>query len=347
MKAKACYFLACALILFGGTIGLTQANSDDSTDLRDAIQHPTTGCRGLVLQTPRPGTQFADPLSHVPGSVEPFFSKAARLHVTWQSSVTCTETNVRHVAQPLCPSPVTPPNSCNWSGYEVFNSAQYVQTGYEVPTVGTPSPGYGNANGYMSSAWAGIGGALNTAVPLIQSGTEHDRDPHGNASYYFWYEIVGGAADTGHAIQYGPPAHPGDDVGSVVIWRSDTKQTILSNCNFTSGGCFNFTTPLNNPQTPAPGNSVEWIVEAPLYGGYIQPITDFNSVSFYNACFVRVFVYGGSNTCEPIGAGTQPTAVSLLQYIFNQWQLMSQPQNLTGNGTASSFDTIWNQPERF
>lgn len=331
-----------AIVFLGGMTLLPSVSAEDVTDLRDAIQHPTNGCHGFVLRTPRPGTQFANPVEAVPGSVEPFFAKAARLHVTWASSATCIPTGIRHPIQPLCPSPgALAPNSCNWSGYEAFNGAQYVQTGYEVPTVSAPSPGYGNTNGYKSSAWAGIGGATNVGTPLVQSGTEHDLDTNGNPNYFFWYEIVGGAGDTGQAWQYGPPAHPGDDVGSVVIWRSDTQHTVLSNCNFTNGGCFQFETP---GPTPAPANSVEWIMEAPSYGGIIQPLAKFGTVSFYNACFVRVFVAGGSNTCEPIAAGTSPTKVKLQQYIFNGWQIDAEPFNFTGNSVSSSFDVDYAQP---
>jgi hypothetical protein len=148
------------LMLFGGITFISPAIAQDVTDLRDAVLHPTSGCGGFVLRTPRPGTQFADPLGNVPGSVEPFFAKAARLHVKWASTVTCRPTNLRHPPQPYCPPPgKAAPNSCNWSGYEVFNGAQYVQTGYLVPAVSTPLPRYGNAEGYKSSAWAGIGGA--------------------------------------------------------------------------------------------------------------------------------------------------------------------------------------------
>ena len=158
----------------------------------------------------------------------------------------------------------------------------------------------------------------------------------------FWYEIVGGAGDTGQAWQYGPPLQPGDDVASVVIWRSDNQHTLLSNCDFTSGGCFQIETPI---LTPAPANSVEWIVEAPLDGGIIQPLAKFDIVSFYNACFVRVFVVGGANTCEPIAAGTRATSVGLFQYVLNAWQRLAQPYNLAGDGASSSFDVLYEQPE--
>ena len=91
---------------------------------------------------------------------------------------------------------------------------------------------------------------------------------------------------------------------------------------------------------------MEWIVEAPSYGGIIQPLAKFGTVSMYNACFVRVFAVGGSNTCEPIAAGSQPTRVTLTQYIFNDWQIDAEPFNFTGNSAASSFDVIYAQPLR-
>jgi hypothetical protein len=207
-----------AVALLCGMLLLTLANAQGFTDLGDAIRHPTNGCGGLIVLTPRPGTQFADPLGHAPGSVEPFFAKAARLNVRWQSTLACVSTGIKHQFVPAPPPADSNIQntvySYNWSGYEALNTAQYIQTGYQVPAVTLPVPGYDDGYGYYSSAWAGIGGADGSSE-LIQSGTTQNIDHYGTTDYYFWYEIVGGPDDTGSEQMFvnGPTAHPGDDAG--------------------------------------------------------------------------------------------------------------------------------------
>jgi hypothetical protein len=319
------------------------------TPLDQAVEHVSIGCPGIIVRTPRPGTQFADPLAHVPSRAESYFAKAARLGVTWLSDVSCSETNVRHdfvAVPPASAGDEVVNGETHWSGWEAFNTAEYVQTGYHVPTVITPVPGYSDY-GYMSSAWAGIGGAAGAGTPLIQTGTEHDEDVNGATSYYFWYEIVGGDGDTVSSQHFDNEIIPipGDDVGSVAIWHSDTGKTELSMCDFTVGGpCLDF---LTTTSTDAPGNSVEWIVEAPTVGAYVQRLADFGSVDFYNACYVTDFTPGGNNTCEPISAGTQPTPVTLWQDVLNCLHPLAQPGSLTNGTESSAFDDDYYQPHQY
>jgi len=308
--------LSAAVIVFGGCISFTYANdagignalSVNFTSLENAIQHATTGCGGAVVQTPRPGTQFLDPIGDASSSATSFFAEAARRNVTWQSTMDCTHTNHRHVLIPSASdiknagltngltNGVNSQISDNWSGYQIGNTAQYVQTGYIVPTVVTPSPRY-STTGYDSSTWSGIGGGFGAnASPLIQSGTTQKLLTDGTALYYFWYEVVGGTADTGSEVRIFNTAitpHPGDEVASVVGWLSSSSRPELSVCNFTNGGCVQFLLPIS----AAPGNTVEWIVEAPAVSIYIQPLADFGAVNFYSACWTAVYIPGGSNTC--------------------------------------------------
>ena len=354
--------LFASVIVFGGYISFTYANdagignalSVNFTSLENAIQHATTGCGGAVVQTPRPGTQFLDPIGGASSSATSFFAEAARRNVTWQSTMDCTHTNHRHVLIPSASdiknagltNGVNSQISDNWSGYQIGNTAQYVQTGYIVPTVVTPSPRY-STTGYDSSTWSGIGGGFGAnASPLIQSGTTQKLLTDGTASYYFWYEIVGGTSDTGTEMQIGSPlAHPGDSVASVVGWLSSSRQAVLSICNFTNGGCVQFYV----PNTPPPGNTVEWIVEAPAVGGYIQSLADFAAVNFYSACWTAVYVPGGSNTCYPINkpGGSTPLAINLQQNVLGGKQILAAPDVLTSTATSSSFYDYYLQPEKY
>jgi hypothetical protein len=107
-----------------------------------------------------------------------------------------------------------------------------------------------------------------------------------------------------------------------------------------------FLTPIRPQKPPPPGNSVEWIVEAPKIGGFVQRPPDFGAVSFYSACYVPTFVLGGSNTCEPISAGTQSTQVDLHQSVFGYLQILADPDTLTENSESSAFDDYYVQPVR-
>jgi hypothetical protein len=164
------------------------------------------------------------------------------------------------------------------SCYQINQTAQYAQSGWTIPVVVRPKPGY-SQSGYYSSIWTGIGGGFNAGSgALIQAGSTQDISPTGATSYYFWYEIVGGTGDTGSEVKVSNlDAHPGDIVGSVSIWTPDGGAQ-MGVCNFTSNQCLSFTLP-----SSAPGTTVEWIVEAPYSGG-ILPLADFGSVTFVNAC---------------------------------------------------------------
>ncbi len=187
--------------------------------------------------------------------------------------------------------------SNNWSGYQISNTAQYTQAGWTIPTVALPRPGYASDGKYYSTTWTGIGGGFGTSGydPLIQAGSEQDAFSGGNRIYYFWYAIVGGDADTNGEVQISPPvAHPGDSAGSVAIWTptqpgSSLGVVQLGVCDFTAGGCVSLyigadNDPLNRPYTPQPGDSTEWIVEAPTLriagANYVTPLANFGYEPF-------------------------------------------------------------------
>lgn len=304
--------------------------------------------------TPAPGTQFADPVGSVPPGMVSFFEQAARRNVTWLSSMHCIKTGHGHVFIPGPESDgsglqngVNQGISGNWSGYELGRTARYVQAGWTIPTVSKPPIGaYSPApSKYYSSAWSGIGGSSSAQLPLIQSGTEHDVSSSGVASYNFWYEIYGGSADTGGEIVITDTSIapvPGNVVGNVALWDATSLQTQLGVCNFSDANkCLTFVF----LRSTAPGNSSEWIGEAPSVGVTPLPLADFGAISFINACWAQTFVLGGNNnTCSTIGSS--PTLVQLSQYTYGSNQIVASPGPITQNTTSSNFADSYLPPVR-
>ena len=327
--------------------GVEEAGSPPPTSLENALEHPTIGCGGAVVQTPRPGTQFADPLLTAPKSAISFYAKAASLNATWLSTLDCTATGRTHVLIPAAPNAPTSGDentayiSLNWSGYQINNTAQFVQSGWTIPTVvNPPLLNRYSTTGYASSTWAGIGGGVGGADPLIQSGSAQDLSASNVATYYFWYEIVPGL---GEIKINNHPVAPGDDVGAASIWLQSTMQAEMGICNFTRGTptCVQFYV----SNTPQPGATVEWIVEAPTSYGVIQPLADFGLVNFYNACWAATYTPGPTVPCSPINVPgvTSPSSLSLRQKVFGCYQFLAIPQALTSN---SSFTDTYRLPAR-
>ena len=340
------------------------------------LEYPTTGCGGAVIQTPLPGKQFVTPPANAQASAKRFYAKAAALHVHWFTSMQCTHTGHTHVLVPAPQSDGTAnfqasyDISHNWSGYQIYNTAQYTEAGWTIPAAAKPQPGYTWTGGYYSSTWTGIGGGAgaNLSDPLIQAGTQQDINPlDGSPPYYFWYEIVGGPTETKDSngnpsevmLQSGNcgdclTANPGDSAGSVAIWTptqpgSSLGVVQLGVCDFTAGGCVSFyigggQDPDNRPYTPQPGDSTEWIVEAPAGLGYSYlPLADFNQVPFTAAVWTDNYVGPGSQSFT-INDGVLPTPIWLLQTIFGSNQYLAVPSSLGGDG--ASFTDHYQQPIR-
>ncbi|MGB8379611.1 MAG: G1 family glutamic endopeptidase [Rhodanobacteraceae bacterium] len=346
----------CALAAFTSAAYAAepQATDPDFTALADGIRHPTQGCDGAVVLTPRPGTQFADPLGSHPESATSFFAKAASLHVHWASTVTCTHTGLTHrrLPDPNGPDPDTTVQvQSAYSGYQIDNLSHYVQSGWTVPTVVNPPIGYRySTTGYASSTWAGMGGGhyhYTSDLPLIQAGTTQKLSASNVATYYFWYEIVGGSDDTYDEVRPvgAPAAHAGDDVGTVSIWFHDGS-TEFGLCNFSSGGCVNFLRDclMGGHCSEEPGAATtEWIVERP--GGYgAAPLADFGEVNFYNGFWCSDYVEGEPVDCHAISVPglTSLTAYHLREYVFGSYQILAEPGGIT---SGNSFTDIYNLPD--
>ncbi len=270
------------------------------------------------------------------------FIRAKAQHVQWLSSLSCVSTGRSHGFQPSSSSAarqtINTINSGNWSGYQVNQPARFVQSGWNVPTVVSPSPGYSSI-GYYSSTWAGIGGGFNGGSgALIQGGTTQDVSASGVASYYAWYEIVNGTGDThGEQKISNLPIHPGDASGSAALWNSSTGQAEIGVCNFNygpSGTCIN--TFLNSS---APSATAEWIEEAPSSSSGILPLANFGSVNFYSGCW-SVVVPAPGGPCNSIQLGS-PTEIDLRATVFGKAQTLASPGAITG---ASVFADTYHQP---
>jgi hypothetical protein len=112
-------------------------------------------------------------------------------------------------------------------------------------------------------------------------------------------------------------------------------------CNFTRGLCVQFYV----ANTPQPGATVEWIVEAPSFGGVPEPLADFGLVNFYNACWAATYTPGPTVPCSPINVPgvTSPSSISLYQRVLGCNQFLAIPQALTSN---SSFTDTYQLADR-
>lgn len=316
----------------------------------EVLEYPTTGCNGAVVRTPLPGRQFTGPSLNVPDGANGFFEAAARMNARWITDLQCIPTGHTHVLDVDHVTTFQRPDgtivntiaSRNWSGYQISNFAQYAQSGWTIPTVVRPLPPY--ATNYYSSAWTGIGGGFGTDIsaPLIQAGSEQDYNVPGTP-YYFWYQIYGGSANTLGAIKLENPglvAHAGDSVGSVVIWQPSSNDPSVGPvtfgiCNFSYSICVNVylgrgAIGSKDPPSQKPGNSVEWIVEAPLVNGLQSYIADFDFVSFAGDCWAPVYQNGA--TCNTMN-NSAPTPIDMYQYISGILRHMATAGSLATDGT--------------
>jgi hypothetical protein len=308
---------------------------------------------------PLPGRQLLPKAGLGPSAAASFYGQAAALHVKWLTSMQCTHTGITHELVPASGLANTANISnvsnsllsSNWSGYQISNTAEFAQSGWTIPTVVKPNPGYSTDGNYYSSTWTGIGGGFNAnSGPLIQSGSsQHFSTPV--SDYYFWYEVVGGSTDTGGEVRISSasmPASPGDVAGSASLWIPDPNpnnpgmgQVTLGVCNFTVGGpCANFVIHSGNYDTPTPGDTTEWIVEAPSGSGGVLPLANFDSVTFVNACWSPDDI-----TCYTIAQGSYPAAISLKRTVFGIYQYLASPDSL--NTLGNGFMDYYLQPQKW
>jgi Peptidase A4 family len=281
-----------------------------------------TGCAGaVVVQPPRPGTPAAKS-----GSLAALYTMATKHHAIWLTSMTCTIVKRSHVPATAAGNSTVRPSTTyttgNWSGYQTSDTPAFTTGEWTLPTILTP-PGGSDTTIYYSADWVGIGAGLGSGSgALIQAGTEEDAlldVPR----YYAWFEIVNGAGDTGGQVKLtGLTVNAGDAMWTGIQYPAGPGKTYVGVCDMTTNTCVDMSS-----STSAPGDSAEWIVEAPSLGSTVTQLADFGSLTFTDACEYAVWPNG---TCRSISSSTSPAAIQL--YQNNQVVAAPGPLNAAGTG---------------
>jgi hypothetical protein len=152
--------------------------------------------------------------------------------------------------------------SSNWSGYaETGSGYTSAAATWTVPSVSATS------SATYSSAWVGIDGDGNS--DLIQTGTESDY-VNGRAEYSAWWEIL---PDYSVTIS-GVTITAGDSITASVAKSSGTSWVISLKDN-TTGKSWSATKTYSGP-----GESAEFVQEAPTVGGSQAAVAHFSTFSF-------------------------------------------------------------------
>jgi Peptidase A4 family len=213
-------------------------------------------------------------------------------------------------------------DSTNWGGYAVTGSGFTKALGsWIVPTANcTKTP-----NTY-SSYWLGLDGVSDETVEQI--GTE--ADCYGSSpSYYAWYEFYPNAA----VLISGITVSPGDKMSATVEY-SDSKFTLMMT-DHTTGKTFKWVRSFSGAER----TSAEWIVEAPVFSGEIQPLADFKMVSLGDD-YTKVrdtnwaIDSGVTGPISDFGAG-----VLEITMVTSLGALKAWPSGITTDG--SSFKVTW------
>src|ERR1700678_1946621 len=154
----------------------------------------------------------------------------------------------------------------NWSGYvDSGQGADFtgVAASWTVPTVQAGTEG-------DSSSWVGIDGT--STSDLVQAGTDQSWSPSGGAVYYAWYELLPAVSTELGAVA------PGDHISVSIVEAQPGSWTITVD-DSTQGTMWTEPVSYN-----APGDSAEWVEEAPTLASdnTIEALADFGTVQFAN-----------------------------------------------------------------
>ena len=180
-------------------------------------------------------------------------------------------------AAPPAPAPSAPPaptpttsDSENWAGYSFGGGPFTTVSGtFNVPNI---VPGSGDT---VTSEWVGIDGVSDTS--LIQAGATEEYDPTtGAVDFWAWWEIIPDAA-----TPVSMTVSAGDRV-SVAIAQVSGSSWSIAITDLTTGEQFTTTQTYTGP-----GQSAEWIVEAPTAGstgteetlGSYDPVVTFGGLA--------------------------------------------------------------------
>lgn len=165
---------------------------------------------------------------------------------------------------------VNPYGSENWSGYAFQGGPMTSISGTFI----IPKPNIAGQCGQFMSQWVGIDGVTNQ--DLIQAGiAEQDSNPaNGNCTpgklwLNAWTEILP-SAESPIPLK----VHVGDTV-TVNIFEATKGHWTVNIFDATTVRLFAQTFPYNGP-----ASSGEWVVEAPLVGGFIAPLLNYGTAAF-------------------------------------------------------------------
>jgi hypothetical protein len=207
---------------------------------------------------------------------------------------------------PPSPPPLTPTTSDseNWAGYSLGGGPFTAVSGtFNVPNI-VAGPG-----DTVTSEWVGIDGVSDTS--LIQAGATEEYDPATAAvDVWAWWEII---PDPATPISMTVSA--GDRM-SVAIAQVSGSSWSISITDLTTGEQFTTTQTYTGP-----GQSAEWIVEAPTEGstgteetlGSYDPAVAFSDLATTGAetsISQDVMIQGGTTVSVPSALGSNGFAVA-------------------------------------
>lgn len=185
-----------------------------------------------------------------------------------------------------------------------------------------------------SSTWVGVDGASDTDPDLIQTGTSQDTAD----GYYAWIEILP-APEQPIIMPDGSlaPVMPGDQISAYVVATTSADVWTIDIEDATQNWYFN-----QNFSYYGPGQSAEWIEEAPTVDGQQSVPADFGTAYFYGTQ-----VYGDFGSAGTAWYGTDMDASNEIEMTTQDGTKVlavpSAPSSPTANGQSFT-DTFVTPP---
>jgi Peptidase A4 family len=194
-----------------------------------------------------------------------------------------------------------------------------------VPAV---TAGHGSTTGYGERQYAALG-SISGGVQIL-AGTAGTISSSGVTSYYAWYQVIGGTADTHGEVRLTLTVRPGDLIGGGAFYFTANGSAQIGVCNFSTGaGCVNRTF-----ASTAPSTGARWGIDRP------GTLANFGTAQFNNGCWATTS-----------GAPCSTTAASgaTLQYMFyslGRWDIFATPSALGSDGRSFSitYNAIMDDP---
>ena len=216
-------------------------------------------------------------------------------------------------------------NDSNWAGYIIASDLQNPQstvTGISASWTVT-SVVHSTQQDTFAAVWIGIGGFFDNT--LIQIGTEQDSI-RGQGYYSAWYEFLPEYSNTIDNIV----VSPGDQITAsiqLIDMVNETWSIYIE--DLTTLQSFNGTV-----NYPASQLSAEWVVERPVSGHRLTPLSDIGTVSFTD-CQATIGTQTGSISSFP---ALQSVMFSSVQNTEGITQLTAV-SSLSNDGSSFTVET--------